>query len=266
MERCNPLAPFTRRDPGLRRDDGNGRTMTGRRKWLVGIGSGALLLFAVSLGLWHVAKAWCFVLAGEVTCRVETREPIVALSLDDGPTPEGTLAALAALERGGARATFFLIGRQVERNPDEVRRILAAGHEAANHSWSHKWMIGRSSAWYDEEIARTAAALQRLGARGPLLFRPPFGKKLFGLPLAAARQRHRMVMWDVAEPDTQDPRAYAAYVVQRARPGSIILMHVMYRSNRVAREALPLVLDGLRRKGLRVVTVGELLARAERER
>ena len=224
------------------------------------------MLGAGSLLFWHLSKARCFVFTGEVMCRVETAEPVVALSLDDGPTPEGTTAALAALERGGARATFFVIGRQVERRPGEVRRLLAAGHEVANHSWSHRWMIGRSSAWYDEEIARTAAALRRLGARGPLLFRPPFGKKLFGLPRAAQRQRHRLVMWDVAEPDTEDPRAYAAHIVERARPGSIILMHVMYRSNRVGREALPLVLEGLRRRGLRVVTVGDLLARAEGRR
>ncbi|HEY0013885.1 MAG TPA: polysaccharide deacetylase family protein [Allosphingosinicella sp.] len=222
-----------------------------------------MLLSAVGTGLWRASKAWCFVLAGEVTCRAETEEPIVALTLDDGPTPEGTAAAIAALERGGARATFFLIGRHIERHPGEVRRILAAGHEVGNHSWSHKRMMGRSSAWYDEEIARTGALLHRLGARGPRLFRPPFGKKLFGLPLAARRQGHRMIMWDVGEADLADPRAYADHIVARARPGSIILMHVMYRGNATGRTALPLVLDGLRRKGLRAVTVGELLARTE---
>jgi peptidoglycan/xylan/chitin deacetylase (PgdA/CDA1 family) len=227
--------------------------------------AGALvLLLTAAILIWRASKAWCFVLAGEVTCRVETAEPIVALSLDDGPTPEEAEAAIDALQRGGARATFFLIGRYVEEEPASVRQILAAGHEVANHSWSHRRMIGGSSAWYDEEIARTAAALRRLGDDGPLLFRPPFGKKLFGLPLAARRQGHRMIMWDVGEADTDDPRAYAAHIVERARPGSIILMHVMYEGNGVARAALPMVLDGLRRKGLRVVTVGDLLARAER--
>lgn len=154
----------------------------------------------------------------------------------------------------------------MERNPQEVRRILAAGHEVANHSWSHRRMIGGSSGWYDSEIARTAALLRRLGARGPLLFRPPFGKKLVGLPLAVRRQGHRMIMWDVAEPDTAGPRAYAAHIIERARSGSIILMHIMHWSNGVAREALPLVIHGLRRRGFRIVTVGELLAQAERGR
>lgn len=223
-----------------------------------------MLTLAIAIALWRISKADCFVLVGEVTCRVETAEPIVALSLDDGPAVAGTEPVLATLERAGVHATFFLIGHYVEEEPGLVRRILAAGHEIANHSWSHRRMIGRSEAHYEEEIARTAAALRQLGGTGPLLFRPPFGRKLFGLPRAAARQGHRMIMWDVGEPDTRDPRAYAAHIVERARPGSIILMHVMYSGNGTARAALPLVLEGLRRKGLRVVTVGELLARADR--
>lgn len=236
------------------------------RKWLLRSALLLLILLAGAFGLWRAAKATCFVFVGEVTCRVETSEPLVALSFDDGPTPEGAEIALAALRRENVHATFFLIGRYIERDPESVRRILAAGHEVANHSWSHRWMMGRSGSWYDEEIARTAAALRRLGDGGPLLFRPPFGKKLFGLPLAARRQGHRMIMWDVEEPETEDPQAYAASIVARARPGSIILMHLMYRHRRVAREALPLVLEGLRRKGLRVVTVSELLAHAEPQR
>ena len=235
------------------------------RKWIVAaLGAAALLLLVVSVALWRISKADCFVLIGAVTCRVETDQPMVALTLDDGPTREGTDAALAALERTGARATFFVIGHYVDEEPELVRRIAAAGHEVANHSYTHRRMIGRSAAFYDEEIARTAAALRREGIHGPLFFRPPFGKKLFGLPRAVERSGHRMIMWDVGEPDLDDPRAYAASIVERARPGSIILMHVMYDGNATARAALPLVLDGLRRRGLSVVTVGELLRRSER--
>jgi peptidoglycan/xylan/chitin deacetylase (PgdA/CDA1 family) len=69
-----------------------------------------------------------------------------------------------------------------------------------------------------------------------------------------------MIMWDVEDPPgAATPRDYARQVVAQARPGSIVLMHVMYKSNRVAREALPLVVDGLNARGFRVVTVGELL-------
>ena len=71
-----------------------------------------------------------------------------------------------------------------------------------------------------------------------------------------------MVMWDVEDPfGAGNPREYADRILRDVRPGSIILMHVMYDGNRTAREALPLVLSGLAARGLRVVTVGELLAR-----
>jgi peptidoglycan/xylan/chitin deacetylase (PgdA/CDA1 family) len=73
------------------------------------------------------------------------------------------------------------------------------------------------------------------------------------------RHGYRMVMIDVEEPQTDDPRQYAARLVGEAKPGSILLMHLMYRGNRVAREALPLVIEGLQARGFTVVSVGELL-------
>lgn len=238
-----------------------------RRRWITAAAVAPCLLLAGAVSLWKVSKALCFTLAGDVTCRVPVAEPLVALSLDDGPTPEGVDSALAALHGAGAHATFFLIGRYVDEQPALVRRIAASGNEAANHSYSHKWMILRPGAFYDSEIARTDAAVRRAGAPPPRLFRPPFGKKLLGLPLAVRRHGLRMIMWDVEDPDTADPRGYADQVVRRARPGSIILMHLMYRGNGTARAALPLVLAGLRARGMRIVTVSELIARGEhRER
>lgn len=221
-----------------------------------------LVLVLVALAVRQVSKSRCFVLTGEAICRVETTEPLVALSLDDGPSVVGTDAALSALEAAGVRATFFLIGREVDRRPEQVRRIVAAGHETANHSYSHVRMIFRPSSFYDDQIKRGREALERAGAGDAGLFRPPFGRKLIGLPLAAKRQERRIIMWDVAEPDTDDPRSFAEHIVREARPGSIILMHVMSRQNVAARQALPHILAGLKRKGLRVVPVSKLLARA----
>lgn len=200
---------------------------------------------------------------GEVTCRVETSEKIVALSFDDGPTPEGVDAVLPELARRNIRATFFLIGDRMGKFPGQAERILAAGHELGNHSYSHVRMLGRSRAFYRDEIARTDRLLRAAGAE-PNLFRPPFGKRLIGLPLEVEAAGYRMVTWDVADDAAHhpDPHSYAADIVRRARPGSIILIHPMYRSNRVERAALPFVLDGLQRRGFRIVTVGELLAAA----
>lgn len=229
----------------------------GRRiLWIV---AALVLTLGILEGLWAVSRARCFALVGEMICRVETDRPLVALTFDDGPTERGVAAALPHLRASGARATFFLIGREVGERPHLVRRIVAEGHEIANHSLTHQVMIGRSAAFYDSEIAETHRRLIAAGAPPPKLFRPPFGKKLWGLPAAARRQGYKMVMIDVEEPTTEDPRAYADRLVREAKPGSILLMHPMYRANGTAREALPLVIRGLQARGFRIVTVSELL-------
>jgi peptidoglycan/xylan/chitin deacetylase (PgdA/CDA1 family) len=220
----------------------------------------ALLLLGVAA--WQVSNARCFALLGESVCRIETSAKVVALTLDDGPTELGLAAALPVLEANGSRATFFLIGQEVERRPHLIRRIVAGGHEIGNHSFSHRWMIGRPDTFHDAEIGRTHKALIEAGAPPPRLFRPPYGKKLWGLPAALRRRGYRLIMIDVEEPGIDDPKAYADRLVRDVRPGSIILMHLMYRPNRVARDALPLVLRGLRARGFQVVTVGELERRA----
>lgn len=121
-------------------------------------------------------------------------------------------------------------------------------------------MIGRSSAFYDSEIARTDAALRRAGVAAPNLFRPPYGKKLIGLPRAVARHGYKMILLDVEDPGgARDPADYAQRIVREARPGSIVLMHLMFSANGTARAALPLVLRGLQARGFEVVAVGELL-------
>lgn len=242
---------------------GMAKSWTIRRslRWVAG---GTLALLLLNLAAWRISDARCFTLVGSTTCRVETRAPMVALSFDDGPTAAGVGEAIAALRRNGAHATFFVIGNEVEARPALVGALLAEGHEVGNHSFSHPRMVGRPASFYDGEIARTDAVLRRAGAR-PRLFRPPYGKKLVGLPRAVARNGYRMITWDVEDPpNATNARDYADRLLRDVRPGSIILMHIMYPPNRVAREALPLVLDGLRERGLQVVTVGRLLEEAER--
>jgi len=240
--------------------------MTSRRRIALLAISAVAALAAIGVGLFQVSKARCFSLVGEAICRVETEQPLVALTFDDGPTAEGVAWATETLGRHGARGTFFLIGDTVERNAPLVRRLVADGHEIGNHSFSHVRMVGHGAAFYDSEIVRTDALLRAAGAPRPTLFRPPYGKKLIGLPRALARHDYRLIMWDVEDPqDAATPQEYARQMVDQARPGSILLIHLMYRSNGVAREALPLIVEGLARRGFRMVTVSELL-RQERYR
>lgn len=223
----------------------------------------ALVILAplISIGIFWISKTPCWQLVGEVTCRVETTEKIVAISFDDGPTPEGVDALLPELEKRGVKATFFLVGHKMEEHPGQAERLVAAGHELANHSYSHTRNVWKSYDYYQQEVARADALLRKAGAKNPVLFRPPFGKRLIGLPWAVEAAGYRMVTWDVVDDIEHHgtPESYANDIVSRARPGSIILIHPMYPGNAVERKAVPLLLDGLIAKGYRVVPVGELL-------
>jgi peptidoglycan/xylan/chitin deacetylase (PgdA/CDA1 family) len=236
-----------------------------KRNARLGLAAGAVLLVLLggALALYEISRARCFSLTGRAVCRVETSAPMVALTFDDGPTPLGVAAILPELARHDAHATFFLIGGEAGRRPDLVRAIAAAGHEIGDHSFSHVRMVGRTSRFYDREIELTQATLRSAGVDA-VLFRPPHGKKLIGLPLAVERHGLKMILWDVEDPVTGDPRVFADQMVRAAKPGSILLVHAMYGSNGVARAALPAILDGLREKRLKVVTVSELLAHRAR--
>lgn len=223
----------------------------------------ALLGVLVAAGAWQVSRIPCWQLVGEVTCRVETDRPVVALTFDDGPTPAGVDAVLDVLNARGVKATFFLIGQEAAQRPELVRRLIGAGHEVGNHSWSHRRMVGRLPAFHAREIADTDAALRAAGA-APVLFRPPYGKRLIGLPLAVEKAGYRMVTWDVDDGglETLTPEAYAAALLAEVKPGSIILVHPMYGANGTARAALPILLDGLTARGYQVTTVSALSEKA----
>ena len=233
------------------------------RNWLLG---GLVLGLLTAAGLYQASRARCFQLVGEVTCRIKTNEKIVALSFDDGPAPEGVAAVIRILQQHDVKATFFLIGERIERFPGQAESLLAAGHELGNHSYSHQRNLLKPQSFYRSEVRRTGALLDKAGS-DTTLFRPPFGKRLIGLPLEVEGAGYQTIMWDVEDRPEDfdgDPRAYANDIVTRVQPGSIILMHPMYRHNRTAREALPMVLQGLKKRGFEVITVSELLRRETR--
>lgn len=233
-----------------------------RVKLVAGLVIAAVVIAAV---LFQISKARCFQLVGDVTCRVETNRKIVALSFDDGPTPEGVDAVLPVLDQFGAKATFFLIGDRIEKFPGQAERLLEAGHELGNHTYSHQRNLMKSREFYRNEVRRADDLLRAAGAQTKL-FRPPFGKRLIGLPLEVEAAGYRTITWDVEDNPEMfegDAAGYAQDILTRVEPGSIILIHPMYRHNQTARDALPLILSGLSESGYTIVTVGQLLESAD---
>ena len=223
-----------------------------------------LALIVVGLGTYQLTKARGFQLAGELVRRVETADPVVALTFDDGPTPGYTEWVLRELADHDAAATFYLTGGASADNPDLLRAIVDAGHELGNHSYTHRRLYFVSDAVVADEVERTDAVFRAAGYTGPITFRPPGCKRLLTTPLYLARHDRTTVTWDL-EPDSlgeiaDDADALVAHVRDNVRPGSIVLLHVMYEPREATREALPRILSELEAAGYRFVTVSELLA------
>jgi peptidoglycan/xylan/chitin deacetylase (PgdA/CDA1 family) len=178
----------------------------------------------------------------------------VALSFDDGPNPPFTDEILAILARYRVPATFFCVGLHALAWPEQLARMIDAGHTVANHTWSHPYLPDLSRAQLIEQVERTEA---RLPGRGLPLFRPPYGSRSPQVLTWLRELGSPVALWDV---DPQDwarpgPAAITDAVLSQTRPGSIVLMHDGGgdRSQTVA--ALPAVIEGLLERGYRLVTV-----------
>ena len=221
-----------------------------------------VLAIALVIGLWMLTNARSFQTFGRLVNRVETPRKIVALTFDDGPTTEVTRPLLDLLEKEQVRATFFVTGAELEKQMTLGIRIVAMGHELGNHSYSHTRMFFVTPSFVQNEIERTDALIREAGYQDTIHFRPPFGKKLFVLPYYLSQTGRTTVTWDV-EPDS-DARATAGEIAQRAvqntRPGSIILLHVMYPNRVESLKAVGTIINDLKERGYEFVTVSELLA------
>ncbi len=221
-----------------------------------------LVLFSVA-GVWRLSSLPDLQVFGEIKSQALVTEKVVALTFDDGPTPDKTNQILQILAAEEVPATFFLIGQEVQQHPQLVRQILAAGHQVGNHSFSHQRMIFKSPAFIAGEIEQTDKLLRDSGVDGVIYFRPPYGKKLLVLPWYLMKHHRVSVTWDVAPENfpkiAKDPQALVDYTVQQTKPGSIILLHVMYDSRQATMQAVPQIIRQLKAQGYRFVTVHELL-------
>ncbi|MFA6959883.1 MAG: polysaccharide deacetylase family protein [Opitutaceae bacterium] len=190
------------------------------------------------------------------TC-FKTERPEVWLTIDDGPDPDDTPRLLDALERHGARATFFLVGERAARHPELVTEITRRGHEIGHHTQTHPertfWCA--TPARLARELDDALAVFARSGVR-PTRFRAPVGiKSPFLGPLLAARGL-ACIAWSVRSHDSfaSDAGSVLNHVLPRVRSGSVILMHEGPRLNPSVRvTAIDRLLAALTERGLRCI-------------
>jgi peptidoglycan/xylan/chitin deacetylase (PgdA/CDA1 family) len=188
----------------------------------------------------------------------------VALTFDDGPSPDYTATMLTTLERTHTPATFFLVGTNVQQYPALVRREGGDGFTLGIHTWDHPDMTTLSSQQREWELAATARAIHAaLGANYCLRFwRPPFGAYNDAVVSQARSLGLSTVTWDLDPQDWTAPgvQTIVARVLSRVHPGAIILLHDGYSSRWQTAQALPLIIKGLKRRGFVPVTLAQLVA------
>jgi len=200
---------------------------------------------------------------GETIWRGKTDTNAVALTFDDGPG-EDTESILDVLKDYGIKAAFFMIGAQVEKFPEVARRVGLEGHEIGNHSLSHSIYLYQRPAATRRELEMSQNIIRRTTGITPKIARPPCGVRTPAYFAAARRLRLKTVQWSVAGFDWKPLFApkIAANVLSDLVPGSIVLLHDgdgMQKNSRVeTARALPLIIEGIWSKNLRIVALDEL--------
>lgn len=191
--------------------------------------------------------------------RVEGAGRRVALTFDDCNDAGAWARILDVLAARDVRATFFCLGPLVSSYPAQARRTVREGHSVGNHSWSHAHLPSLSGTAVRSELERAGEPWWRLARTSPLpFFRPPYGALGSSVLAGAGAAGYRLtVLWDVDPQDWRRPGAstIAARTVGPMRRGSIVVLHVQAQTA----AALPAILDGLARKGLRPVGLDELV-------
>ena len=183
--------------------------------------------------------------------------PVVALTFDDGPSPQITPGMLDTLARYGATATFFVVGSYVNAHPELVRRAIALGNSVQLHTMSHADLTKLSSAQIAGEVDPEIQLLTDVTGHRPTCLRPPYGAWNGNVVNEVSARGVETVIWNVNPGDTEagsNSSSIASRALAGARPGAVLAMHDSATKGATL-GALPMILDGLRARGLTPATI-----------
>ena len=180
--------------------------------------------------------------------RKETKNKEIWLTFDDGPDPEITPWILSVLKEEEIKATFFLVGQQIEEFPELVGAIINDGHLIANHSYSHRngWLTSKEKYLKDIETCQELMPNNKL-------FRPPYGK-ITKAQIALLKDKYKIILWDVLSWDFQQntsPKRVQENILKNTKSGSIIVMHNNQKSYKNMQPILEETIQILKNKGFR---------------
>lgn len=228
---------------------------------MIGLAAGVAAAGLAAHGTWH-RNSWLF---GPVLNRLPAGTNAVSLTFDDGPNPQATPRILDVLRDEQVHATFFVLGLHAERWPALVHRMADEGHQLGNHGYWHRKLHRQLPAYVRDDLSRGAQAIELAsGGVRPKVFRAPHGFRNPWVTPIAASLGQRTVGWTLGVWDSARPGAgeIARRALDGLRAGSILLLHdgdgYDPAGDRLqTAEALPMIIEGLRARGLHFTTLPE---------
>ncbi len=255
---CGAIAPASGAQESVRR---SGRARRFLHFGLFGIAT-CIAACVFTVNGFTLFEWWREIRSGVVLSHANTPSKTIAITFDDGPDPFYTPRILEILKRYGVRATFFEQGRLVDLHSNIARQIVAQGHSIGNHTYSHPYLTRLAPGDIRREMVSGERSIETRLRISSAIFRPPRGEWNPAVFNEAVRTHSHIILWTVTleHHEVSTPRDMADRVLRLVQPGDIILMHDgAFVSRETTVQALPLVLDGLRKRGYQCVTVPELL-------
>ena len=228
----------------------------------------AAVLIALGVALFTVFFDQAIITRRDTIYRVPSSGKIVALTFDDGPSPDWTPKILDALKEENIKATFFMLGRHVEEYPDVARRVAEDGHEIGNHTYDHHVLIYYKTEELEKEIRDAQAAIYKATGITTKYFRPPKAWLTGNEKKQIRSMGYETILWSLNSKDwvTFHDKQITSYILRNIRPGDIILFHdsggVFHAEGGSRKQTVKTIsrLAGkLREKGYKFVTISELL-------
>lgn len=232
-----------------------------------------ILSFFVNLSLWWLLLPALFLIANiaagsarinsnfftKVYCSGPAGKEGVSITFDDGPNSEFSYEIMNTLDEYDAKATFFLIGKNITGNESLVKRMDEKGHTLGNHTFSHSTLIDFSNtASFKEEMIKTSQLVAKITGKSMRLFRPPYGVTTPAIAKATGELGYDVIGWNIRSLDTTGDSRENIYnrVVSQIRPGAIILFH---DTSQKTIDILKRTLEYLRKNGIGIVPLTEML-------
>jgi len=200
--------------------------------------------------------------------KAKVSQKVIALTFDDGPSGAWTPKILDELKKAGVKATFFMIGEHVAQYPQIAKRVAAEGHEIGNHSYKHDVLIYYKMDELKKEIESTEDIIRKVAGQSPRYFRPPKAWLTAQEKKKIKEMGYEIVLWSLNSKDwvTFDEKYIVRFLLKHIQPGDIILFHDaggvfgIENGNRDETvRTIPRLVDKLKNKGYRFVTISELL-------